>query len=59
MKSCLLFIIIIALAGALVIAMARLAAVEKEREEEKLTAEAKPVEKTPRQAEEVHVLLHL
>ena len=49
MKSCLLFIIIIALAGALVIAMARLAAIEKEREEEKLAAEAKPAEKTPRQ----------
>ena len=49
MKSCLIFIIIVALAGALVIAMARLAAVEKERKEEKLTAEAKPVEKTPRQ----------
>ena len=41
--------IILALVGALILVIARLTAVEKEREDEKRAAEAKPVEKTPQQ----------
>lgn len=47
--SCLVVLIILALVGALILVVVRLAAVEKEREDEKRAAEAKPVEKTPRQ----------
>lgn len=47
--SCLVVLIILALVGVLAIVIARLAAVEKEREEERRTAETKPVEKTPEQ----------
>ncbi len=49
MKFCLTFIIIVALVATLAIALTRLAAVEKEREDEKRTAEAKQEEKTPQQ----------
>ena len=47
--SCLVVLIILALVGVLAIVIARLAAVEKEREDERRAAEAKPVEKTPEQ----------
>ena len=47
--SCLVVLIVLALVGALVFVVARLAAVEKEREDEKRAAAAKPVEKTPEQ----------
>ena len=47
--SCLVVLIILALVGVLVIVIARLAAVEKEREDERRAAEFKPVEKTPEQ----------
>ena len=41
--------IILALVGVLAIVIARLVAVEKEREDERRAAEARPVEKTPEQ----------
>lgn len=47
--TCLVVVVMLALAGALLLAIARLAAVEKERADEKLAAESKPAEKTPRQ----------
>lgn len=47
--SCLVVLIILALVGALILVIARLAAVEKEREDEKRAVENKPVEKTPQQ----------
>ena len=47
--SCLIVLIILALVGALILVVARLAALEKEREDEKRAAETKPAEKTPRQ----------
>lgn len=47
--SCLVVLIILALVGALILVIARLTAVEKEREDEKRAAETKPVEKTPQQ----------
>jgi len=47
--SCLGVLIILALVGALVVVITRLAAVEKEREDERLAAESKPAEKTPEQ----------
>jgi len=47
--SCLVVLIILALVGVLAIVIARLAAVEKEREDERRAAESKPVEKTPEQ----------
>ena len=47
--SCLIGLIFIALAGALVFVIARLNAVERERAAERRAAEAKPVEKTPEQ----------
>ena len=47
--SCLVVLIILALVGVLAIVIARLAAVEKEREAERRAAEPKSVEKTPEQ----------
>ena len=47
--SCLVVLIILALVGALVVVIARLAAVEKAREDERRARESKPVEKTPEQ----------
>lgn len=47
--SCLAVLIIIALVCALVFVIARLAVVEKQREDERRAAESKPVEKTPEQ----------
>ena len=47
--SCLVVLIILALVGALILVVARLTAVEKEREDEKRAAETKPVGKTPQQ----------
>lgn len=47
--SCLIVLIVLALVGALVFVIARLNAVEREREEERRAKEAKPVEKTPQQ----------
>ena len=45
--SCLLVLVVLALVGALVVVVARLASVEREREEERRAAETKPVEKSP------------
>ena len=45
--SCLLVLIILALVGALVAVVTRLSSVEREREDERRAAEAKPVEKSP------------
>lgn len=47
--SCLVVLIILALVGALILVISRLAAVEKEREDAKRAVENKPVEKTPQQ----------
>lgn len=47
--SCLVVLIIIALVGVLGVALARLNALEQEREEERRAKEAKPVEKSPEQ----------
>lgn len=47
--SCLIVLIVLALVGALVFVIARLNAVEREREEERRAKEAKPVEKSPEQ----------
>ncbi len=47
--SCLVVLAVLALVGVLALVVARLVAVEKEREDEKRAAEAKPVEKTPQQ----------
>ena len=47
--SCLVVLIILTLVGVLTLVLARLVAVEKEREEERRAAESKPVEKTPDQ----------
>ena len=47
--SCLVVLIILALVGALVVVIARPAAVEKAREDERRAAESKPIEKTPEQ----------
>ena len=45
--SCLIVLIILALVGVLAVVIARLNAVEREREEERRAKEAKPVEKSP------------
>lgn len=45
--SCLLVLIIVALIGILAVVVVRLLTVEKEREDERLAVETKPVEKTP------------
>ena len=47
--SCLVVLIILALVGVLAVVIARLNAVEREREEERRAKEAKPVEKSPEQ----------
>ena len=47
--SCLVVLIILAIVGALILVIARLAAVEKERDDEKQAKETKQVEKTPQQ----------
>ena len=53
--SCLVVLIILALVGTLAIVISRLNAVEKEREDEKRAAEAKPVEKTPLQLKQERI----